>query len=597
MNRLYFGDNLAILLRSDKPIPEESVDLIYLDPPFNSNASYNLLFESSTGMRSDAQIAAFEDTWHWGPQAEREFTELVQGTNNLDVAEMMQALRKFLGDNDMMAYLTMMARRLLELHRVLKPTGSLYLHCDPNASHYLKIVLDGVFGPENFRNEVIWKRTSAHSSAKRWGDVHDTLLFYSKSTNYRWNQLFQAHDAAHVASKYATKDQFGQFMPADLTGAGVRSGDSGKPWRGHDPNALGRHWAVPTKVPMERLDLSGWNGLSTQQKLDRLEATGLIYWPAKKGGFPRFKRYLAEGVPIQSVITDIAPVNSQAQERIGYPTQKPVALIERIIQASSKEGDVILDPFCGCGTAVHAAHNLKRQWIGIDITPVAINTIEDRLGRAFPGLTVAVDGKPKDLAGAVDLAERSPHQFELWACDAVGAKPYRPNKRGADSGIDGVIYFEDGKRSTKKIVVSVKSGRNISVQMIRELRGVVERDKAAIGMFVTLTPPTGPMRQEAVKAGYFTSANGSSFPKLQIVTIKGLLNGLERPRYPDLSSGGHRFQATTERAARQRKLFEQPDEKENVESMLGYLATEARKSKPGRRALRAKNGTALKKTV
>lgn len=365
-----------------------------------------MLFKGPQGNESAAQIEAFDDTWHWTDAAEEAFGEVLRSGNGA-AAEMLRAMRSFLGENDMMAYLTMMAVRLLELHRVLKPTGSLYLHCDPTASHYLKILLDAIFGARNFRNEVIWKRTSAHSSSKRWGDVHDTLLFFSKSSEHTWNEVLQSHDASHVDSKYKNADDYGQFMPADLTGAGKRSGDSGKPWRGFSPDELGRHWAVPKKLDRQRLEQwDEWATLNTQEKLDALDEADLIYWPHKAGGFPRFKRYLTKGNLIQDIVTDIPPLNSQAQERLGYPTQKPVALLERILNASSNPGDVVLDPFCGCGTTVHAAEKLGRNWIGIDVTHLAVGLIEKRLRDAFPKVEFTTHGVPQDIAGARDLARR-----------------------------------------------------------------------------------------------------------------------------------------------------------------------------------------------
>jgi DNA modification methylase len=402
-NRLYYGDNLDVLRGA---IASESVDLIYLDPPFNSNANYNILFKSPAGVGADSQIEAFEDSWHWNDKAEGAFHD-VMTSGNTDVAELLRAMRGFLKENDMMAYLAMMAVRLIELHRVLKATGSLYLHCDPTASHYLKLLLDGVFGG-NFRNEITWKRTSSHSSAKRWGPAHDTILFYSKTDSYVWNDFLQSHDTAHVASKYASKDEYANYMAADLTGAGTRMGDSGKPWKNFDPTKIGRHWAVPRKVPDDRVDLSGWNELSTQGKLDRLDEADLIYWPKKDGGFPRFKRYLTLGTSVQSVITDIPPINSQAQERLGYPTQKPLALLERIINASSNEGDVVLDPFCGCGTAVDAAQKLGRQWIGIDVTHLSIGLIERRLqDRYGPNVLAKQPGRPPRHGEVLSLMKSS----------------------------------------------------------------------------------------------------------------------------------------------------------------------------------------------
>ena len=522
-NSLYFGDNLEVLRES---IKDESVDLVYLDPPFNSKRDYNLLFKSPEGTESNAQITAFEDSWHWGQQAVHEFQEVVQGSNT-HVAELLVALKGFLGTNDMMAYLTMMANRLLELQRVLKPTGSLYLHCDPTASHYLKLVLDGVFGVENFLNEIIWKRTSAHSSAKRYGPSHDVILFYGRSEKALWNPILSAHDQSYIESHYGQADPDGRsWQPVDLTGAGTRNGETGKPWRGFDPNTKGRHWAYLPSA------------------LDEMDKNGLIYWPKKDGGWPRQKRYLSEkdGSPIQDVWGDIFPVNSQAQERLGYPTQKPLALLERIIQASSNPGDVVLDPFCGCGTAVDAAQKLGRQWIGIDITHLAVSLIEKRMKDRYPGITFEVHGTPKDLAGAVDLADRDKYQFQWWACSLVDAQPFGGKKKGADGGIDGLIYFGDiqgGKQVTQKAIVSVKGG-NTNVSHIRDLKGVMERDKAAIGLFVTLEKPSKPMLKEAADAGEFKAGSGKTYPRIQVLTIEDLFSG-KRAQVPDMAMGALTF--------------------------------------------------------
>lgn len=553
-NTLYFGDNLKILRDN---IRDESVDLIYLDPPFNSKANYNVLFRSPKGHESHAQITAFEDTWHWGEQAESEFDELIRQPNT-DVSKMMVALRDFLGANDMMAYLTMMANRLLELHRVLKPTGSLYLHCDPTASHFLKIVLDGVFGKEKFRNEVIWQRTGGHYGANRWGPIHDTLLFFTKTDSYCWNKLYASYDEGYINRFYRFQDSKGKYQVDNLTGSGVRSGESGKPWRGINPTQKSRHWAVPVDILQAAYPGEDLSNLSTQEKLDKLDAANLIAWPEKVGGVPRLKRYLdlAKGIPVQDIITDIPPISAHAAERLGYPTQKPLALLERIIEASSNEGDVLLDPFCGCGTAIHAAQKLKRQWIGIDITHLAISLVEKRLRDAFSGIKLEVHGTPKDLESARDLAQRDKYQFQWWACSLVNAQPFQGKKKGADSGIDGLIYFQDDKGLPKKIVVSVKAGENIGVSMIRDFAHVVDREKAALGLFVTLAEPTRAMKEEAAAFGFYESLGTIIFPKLQILTIKGLLDRTVTARYPDLTRGGLTFKkAKKEKAEEQDHLF------------------------------------------
>ncbi len=529
MNELYFGDNLQVLRES---IKDESIDLIYLDPPFNSKRDYNLLFKSPKGQKSEAQIEAFKDSWHWGDQAARELDELTK-QKNTDVALVMNALVSFLGRNDMMAYLTMMANRLLEMHRVLKPTGSLYLHCDPTASHYLKIVLDSVFGKERFQNEVIWKRTGAHGSAKRWGPVHDTIFYYAKSDDVAWASPVTPHEQGYVDKHFKSKDEKGRlFQPITLTGSGTRNGESGQPWKDVDPTRVGRHWAIPGEV-MDRYQLQGE---TVQDRLSALDLAGLIYWPKDGEGTPRLKWYADEliGMAIPDVWTDIPPISAQSQERLGYPTQKPLSLLERIIQASSQEGDVVLDPFCGCGTAVHAAQKLKRKWIGIDITHLAISLIEKRLKDAFgKSCQFEVQGTPKDLDSARNLAERDKYQFQWWAVSLVEAQPFQGRKKGADTGIDGLKYFYDlTDEEARKIVVSVKGGK-LKADDIRALNHVREREQADIALLISLNEPTPKMQADAASAGFYTASNGKKYACVQLLTIEGLLSGQQRAEHPD----------------------------------------------------------------
>ncbi|NPV78248.1 MAG: site-specific DNA-methyltransferase [Anaerolineae bacterium] len=513
MGKLFFGDNLDVL-RAE--IADGSVDLIYLDPPFNSKRDYNLLFKSPKGQPSDAQVTAFEDTWQWGEQAEREYYELLHQPNT-DAAEMIQALRRFLKESDLMAYLVMMANRLLELHRVLKPTGSLYLHCDPTASHYLKIVLDTVFGAENFRNEIVWKRTSSHNDPKRFGNIHDVILYYTKTGQFIWNLQYVQYDDEYIKRFRFTDPDGRKWTDDNLTAKGLSGGGYTYEYKG-----VTSLWRVP---------------LGTMKRLDK---EGRLYF-TKSGGI-RLKRYLDDrkGIPVQDVIIDISPINSQAAERLGYPTQKPLALLERIIQASSNPGDLVLDPFCGCGTAVHAAQKLGREWIGIDITHLAISLIEKRMRDAFPGIQFEVYGTPKDLDGARELARRDKYQFQWWACSLVNAQPYQGKKKGADSGIDGVIYFQDDETGAKKIIVSVKGGEHVSVGMVKDLIATVEREKAAIGLFVTLAEPTKALLTEAVSAGFYPSPKGD-VPRIQVLTVGDLLTGKAKPQYYDLALGGHTF--------------------------------------------------------
>ena len=526
-NGLYFGDNLDILREH---IADESVDLIYLDPPFNSNATYNVLFREKSGEESSAQITAFDDTWHWGLEPEIAYREVVtDGPKAL--SDMLQSMRLFLGQNDMMAYLTMMAQRMIELHRVLKETGSIYLHCDPTASHYLKLLLDAVFGSRNFRREIIWQRSRSHGGASSYNSVHDTIFYYSKSDGFTWNPQHQPHDQSYIESHYNLVDEDGrryQLVSAHGSGPGParRFGD-----RLLEPPS-GRHWS--------------W----TQERINQFIAEGRIVYTSS--GMPRYKRYVDDtpGRPLTDVWTDIPPVNSQARERLNYPTQKPEALLERIVSASSNEGEVVLAPFCGCGTATVASERLKRRWMGIDITHLAIALIRHRLHDSFGDdlRPYEVVGDPKDLAGANALAQHDRYQFEWWALGLVDARPAQDKRRGADSGIDGYInFFDDNSGRAKRVIVQVKSG-NVGVSQIRDLRGVVEREQAEIGIFITLSPPTAPMLREAVSSGFYVPEHfpDSQFQRLQILTIEELLSG-RVTEYPRIAP-----QATFRRAPRRR---------------------------------------------
>ena len=533
MKRLYFGDNLQVLRES---INSESVDLVYLDPPFNSNADYNVIFggRKSGDAPPQAQITAFEDTWHWSDESARTLQALYDV--NGDLSQLLDLLVRGLGHNDLSAYLVMMAIRLVDLHRVLKPTGSLYLHCDPTASHYLKVILDSIFGIQNYRSEITWKRTTAHNDPKKYGANTDILLYYAKSSNYIWNAVFTEHSEEHK-SRFRHSDPDGRkWTDGDLTAKGLSGGGYTYEYKG-----VTSLWRCPIET-MEKLDAE-----------NKLHFT-------KKGGI-RIKRYLDDnlGTPLQSLWDDISPINSQAKERLGYPTQKPLALLERILQASSNEGDIVLDPFCGCGTALHAAQKLKRNWIGIDITHLAISLIEIRLISAFPQIEFEVFGTPKDFASAQDLARRDKYQFQWWACSLVKVPPYQGKKKGADGGIDGLRYISDldeNKRDIKrKIIVSVKGGDNVSVSMVRDLIGTMSSNKADLGFFVTLAEPTKAMITEATKAGFYRAANGKDYPRVQIFTIEDLLSGAKKPEYLDLSLGDITFK----RAEKESVVVSQPE--------------------------------------
>jgi len=513
VNHLYFGDNLDVLRAR---LPDACVDLVYLDPPFNSQAQYNVFFRTKADDQASAQATAFRDTWTWLDGAEAAYDDIMMRGGS--TARFVKSLRDALGDSDTMAYLVMMASRLHELQRVMKRTATLYLHCDPTASHYLKVICDGIFHEGQFLSEVIWKRTSAHNSARRHAPVHDVLLVYANGDRHTWNQQYQPYDATYVDAFYTHADPDGRrWRRSDLTGAGTRNGLTGEPWRGIDVTARGRHWAIP---PSE---------------LDKLEAAGRVHWPKKADGMPMLKRYLEDqpGLPLTDVWTDIKPLHNLSAERTRYPTQKPSDLLKRIIQASSNRGDVILDPFCGCGTTIEAAEELGRQWIGIDVAYHAIKVIEDRLGSRFRGLAKHETlGIPTSYDDAVALAERDKFQFQWWANYLFDPHTLHEVKRGADRGIDGMLYFPrgPGRGGFDKLLMSVKGGRKLSPSMVRDFRGVLEREDAAMGIFICLDKPTQEMEREAVVAGYVDTAQGRK-PRLQIFSIKSWFEG-QKPDLP-----------------------------------------------------------------
>lgn len=469
-NQLYYGDNLDILRTH---IPDESVDLIYIDPPFNSNQAYNVIFSETDGSSSQAQIQAFEDTWRWGETTEQAYHELVVTAPHL-LVETIKSFRGFLTETNLMAYLVMMALRLVELHRALKPTGSFYLHCDPTASHYLKIILDQIFGVQNFRNEIVWCYKRWPSKQTNFQKMHDVILRYGKSEDVIWNQLY---------------DDF-----TEQTKKRIKGGKKIEHYVGKSGKVL----------------IRATNDVSPGVAM-------CDYW-------------------------NIPMIAGQAKERLGYPTQKPEALLERIIKASSNEGDVVLDTFCGCGTAVAVAQRLNRRWIGVDITHLAIALLKYRLADSFgDDVTYEIIGEPKDTASAKALAAQDRYQFQWWALSLIRARPYQDKKKGADEGVDGVIYYQDvdpdnpKKTLTRKIVVQVKSGK-VSVRDIRELKSVVETQDAVIGVFITLNLPTQPMVKEAAAAGRFQWLHvaHTTYPKIQIRTIEELLSGqgIEYPQTP-----------------------------------------------------------------
>lgn len=513
-NRLYFGDNLEVMRDH---IKDESVDLVYLDPPFNSHATYNVLFKEPAGTVAEAQAEAFRDTWTWGPTAAAAYEDVLQSGESVSLV--MRGLRDWLGKGTMMAYITMMAVRLVELRRVLKPTGSLYLHCDQTASHYLKLILDAIFGVENYRNEIIWKRKAGRGEtnreAIRFGVSTDSLLFYVKSREAPFHRQITKSNPDYIASKFVHTTEDGRRYRLDnITSPALR------------PNLVYEYKGI--KPPPK-----GW--AVSLDRMKQMDAEGRLYIPSNPDRRIQRKRFLdeLEGETVDSLWADIPPINSQAQERLGYPTQKPLNLLKRILEASSAAGDVLLDPFCGCGTSVDAAESNGRKWIGIDVTHYAITLIEERLKRRHPDAKFSVHGRPADYNGACELARRDKHQFQWWAAWFAGAQSYREEKKGADRGIDGNAIFANGPYGHGRIIISVKGGENVGVQMVRDLRGVIEREEAEMGVLVSLVQPTGPMISEAAAAGFVKKSAHGRLPRLQIISVSDLFDGI-LPKLPPL---------------------------------------------------------------
>ena len=482
MNTLYYGDNLKILR---KYIPDESVDLIYLDPPFNSKRAYNVIFKDKTGEDSPAQMEAFDDTWHWSPETDDAFKEIIfRPEFPPELKQMMQAFRTFMKssfgrENDMLAYLTMMAIRLVELHRVLKDTGSIYLHCDPTASHYLKILMDQIFGVKNFRNEIVWCYRGGGSPKNDFGRKHDIILRYSKTRKILFNS-----DPIRV--------------PYQAEGAYKRTDDA--------------MWGVH-------------------------KGTKKIYKPHPLGKVP------------EDWWSNINPLNSNDPERLGYPTQKPQALLEKIIKASSNENDVVMDPFCGCGTAVAAAEKLGRKWLGIDITHLAISLIKKRMKDHFPDVKFEVIGEPESLEAAKELAELNKFQFEAWAVSLLGGQPYK-SKGGGDRGVDGLLYFMDFEENFHRIIIQVKGG-GYTLESVQRLKATMDDENAPLGVFLVLNPPSKGMISYSASLGKWQMPGSlKEYPVMQIFTIEDYYNKI-RPDLPDTSE-------TLKRAKREIREREKP---------------------------------------
>lgn len=514
-NQLFYGDNLEVLRRH---IKDESVDLCYIDPPFNSKRNYNQIY-NNIGTEDQAQAQAFIDTWTWDDRANQGLAEIQEnylGRFTSQSIDLISGLAKVLGKGSLLAYLVSMTLRIAEIHRVLKPTGSFYLHCDPTASHYLKIILDAIFCAQggDFLNEIIWKRTSGHSDSSRYGRIHDVIFYYSKSLKVLWNEQYQTYDQKYLDQYYKYSDPDGRrFMSGDIGASGLSGGGYDYEWKG-----VRRVWRVP------------------ESSMQRLESENRIYYT--KNGFPRLKRYLDEmqGLPIQDTWTDVEALRSWHKELLGYPTQKPEALLERIIKASSDEGDVVLDAYCGCGTTVAVSERLNRQWIGIDITYQSISLILKRLEDSFgKGILddITLNGIPKDMKSAEALAhksdDRTRKEFEKWAVLTYSNNRATINqKKGADKGIDGIAYFRSEKDDPEKIILQVKSGK-VKSGDIRDLRGTIDRESATLGIFITLQKPTKDMIKEAKEAGIYKSQFMSApVDKIRIVTVQEIIEEQKR---------------------------------------------------------------------
>lgn len=464
---LYFGDCLDWMGQWDSG----TVDLIYLDPPFNSNAGYNILFHDRGAGK--AQYRAFDDTWHWDNAAEARLA-VYEGAGARPARDAVLGLFRMLGPSGMMAYLTYMAERLEHCHRLLKPSGSIYLHCDDTAVHYLRSLMDAICGVRAFQNEVVWKRTGSHSDSKRFGRTGDRILFYGSGGVNR-DAVRVPLSPSYVREKYRYRDARGLYREDNLTAKGLTGGGYHYDFHGH-----GGPWRYP------------------EHRMLELEADDRIHLPKKEGGVPAFKRYLADnkGRHLSDVWTDISPLNPRARERLGYPTQKPLKLLERIIKASSNPGDMVLDPFCGCGTAVDAAQRLGRKWAGVDISSFAIDLVRKR---RMADHDIAVEGIPFDLASARRLAADQPFNFESWAVTRLPG--FAPNTRQVgDGGVDGraTLAVQPADFDSRLALAQVKGGK-FSLSHLRDFRAVQRRDKAAVGVYVTLDPVTS--RNAKVEAG------------------------------------------------------------------------------------------------
>lgn len=525
-NTLFYGDNLDVLRNR---IESESVALCYIDPPFNSKRNYNQIY-NNIGAEDRAQALAFIDTWLWDAHAAEGYDQIIGNHLNrftYQTIELIKGLRKVLGEGSLLAYLVSMTLRIAEICRVLKPTGSFYLHCDPTASHYLKLVIDSVFVPRggDFKNEIIWKRTTAHNDARQgnvvhMGRIHDVILFYTRSDRTTRRELYVPHRAEYADKFYRFQDDDGRRYTLDnITGPGGAA--KGNPQ--YEFLGITRYWRY------------------SRERMQQLYDEGRIV-QSRPGTVPRFKRYLDEmkGISLQDLWDDIPPLAAHAAERLGYPTQKPEALLERIIDASSQPGDTVLDAYCGCGTTVAVAERLGRKWIGIDITYQSIALVLNRLEGQFGKdalKRISIDGIPKDMAAARALAnkqdDRLRKEFEKWAILTYTENRAIVNdKKGADGGIDGRAYFQSTHSDTANMIFQVKSG-GVTRSDIATLRGDMEKFAAAAATLITLQEPTPTMKQEAYSAGlYYHPLMDRNYNRIQIVTVQEIVEQNKRLELP-----------------------------------------------------------------
>ncbi len=541
LRQLYYGDNLEILRTR---IEKESVDLCYIDPPFNSKRNYFQIYSNISG-EDRAQAPAFIDTWTWDTHAGEGYEDILrnsQGRFTKQTIELTKGLKNVLGHGSLLAYLVSMTLRIAEIHRVLKSTGSFYLHCDTACGHYLKLILDAVFcgNGGDFKNHITWKRTHAHNDPRRFGRNTDVIFFYTKSGQYIYNSVYEHYNEEYIDKFFKGKDERGVYQSVILTGMGKTKGESDAQWKGYRPSQSGRHWSIPKRIVNKLMGEEKAKTMSIIQRLDLLYENDYILF--SKNGIPRCKQYLheMEGTPVQELWADIKPLSSHEKERLNYPTQKPEALLERIIRASSREGDTVLDAYCGCGTTVAVAERLKRNWMGIDITYQSISLVLKRLEDSFGKSMVQeikLDGIPRDMESAAALAnkkdDRVRKEFEKWAVLTYSENRAAIHmKKGADKGIDGTAYFRLPNEDTGKIIFQVKSGK-VNRSTIATLRGDMAREEAEMGILLTLEEPTKPMKEEAKAAGMFRhELMNRNYDRIQIVTVKEMLEEHKRLEMP-----------------------------------------------------------------